>query len=204
MKHPFPIAIVVCSVAAMLASCANPINAYTAQQYYEYGVQAERGGDLALARRTYSRASGNAQMWNLGAKAEAYYLYEVARVAGYAGDYGESEKAFLEVLSLIQKSKGEADKLSAPALAEYSRLLHDTGQHQKAIPVYEKAITELEKVGIESSDPLGFAALLDDYAGSLAAAGFSERATSVSDRSSTLKAKQPNETPHFESRRYKA
>jgi tetratricopeptide (TPR) repeat protein len=203
MRYPVFIAIVVCSAAAIFASCANPINAYTAQQYYEFGVQAEHGGDLALARRNYSRAYGNAQMGNLGAKAEAYYLYELARVTGYAGDYSDSEKAFSDVLALIQKANGEADKLSAPALAEYSRLLHDTGQHQKAIPVYEKAIVELEKVGIESSDPLGFAALLDDYAGSLAAAGLSERATSVSARSSALKAKHPNETPHFEPRRYK-
>ncbi|HZP59763.1 MAG TPA: tetratricopeptide repeat protein [Opitutaceae bacterium] len=188
---------------SLLAGCANPINGYTAQQYYEYGVQAEKGGDLALAQRNYSRAYGNAQMGNLGPKAEAYYLYEVARVTGYAGMYAESEKEFLDVLTLIEKAKGEADKLRAPALAEYARLLHDTGQHAKAVPIYEKAVAELERVGILTLDPLGFAALLDDYAGSLAAAGFSQRAAEISSRSASIKEAHKGDSPKFEPRRYK-
>jgi tetratricopeptide (TPR) repeat protein len=194
----------VAALASFLASCANPINAYTAQQYYDYGVQAERGGDLALAQRNFSKAYGNAQMGNLGPRAEAYYLYEFARVTGYAGSYAESEKAFLEVLALIDKAKGEADKLRAPTLSEYARLLHDTGQHAKAVPIYEKAVSELERVGILSSDPLGFAALLDDYAGSLSAAGFAQQSTEVASRSASIKEAHKGASTSFEARRYKA
>jgi tetratricopeptide (TPR) repeat protein len=204
MKSTILVSLGVCVSAALLGSCANPINARTAQNYYEFGVQAERAGDLALARRNFSRAYGNAQMGNLGPAAEASYLYEYARVTGYSGSYDESEKAFLDVLALIDKAKGEADKLRPPALAEYSRLLHDTDQHQKAVPVYEKATAELEKVGIESSDPLGYAAFLDEYAQSLTAAGFTERASAISARSSSLKSEHKNATPHFQARRYKA
>jgi tetratricopeptide (TPR) repeat protein len=196
--------LLVCTVAALLGGCSNPINAYTAQRYYEAGMQAESAGDLALARRNYSRAYGNAQMGNLGPKAEAYPLYEYARVTGYAGSYAESEKAFLDALALIDRAKGEADQLRPPALAEYSRLLHDTGQHQKAVPVYERAVAELEKIGIGSSDPLGYAALLDDYAESLTAAGLTERAAVISARSSALKAGHKNESPRFQIRRYKS
>jgi len=189
---------------SLLASCANPINAYTAQQYYEYGVQAERGGDLVLARRNFSRAYGNAQMGNLGPKAEAYYLYEFARVTGYAGAYADSEKAFLDVLALIEKAKGEADKLRPPTLSEYARLLHDTGQHAKAVPIYETAVSDLERVGILTADPLGFASLLDDYAGSLATAGFSQRSAEVASRSASIKEAHKGASPQFEARRYKA
>lgn len=196
--------LIVCVSAVLFSSCANPINARTAQNYYQYGVQAERAGDLAQARMNFSRAYGNAQMGNLGPAAEASYLYEFARVTGYTGNYEESDKAFLDVLALIDKAKGEADKLRPPALAEYSRLLHDTGQHQKAVPVYEKAMAALEKVGIESSDPLGYAALLDEYAESLTAAGFQARASAILERSSSLKAEHKNATPHFQARRYKA
>jgi len=204
MRANIVILVLVCAATALLCGCANPINARTAQNYYQYGVQAEQGGDLVLARRNFSRAYGNAQMGNLGPKAEAYYLYEYARVTGYAGAYEDSEKAFSDVLALIDKAKGDADKLRAPTLAEFSRLLHDTAQHQKAVPIYEKATVELEKVGIESSDPIGYSAVLDDYSESLRAAGFSERAAAVSARASALKANHPNETPHFQSRRYKA
>lgn len=192
------------ALASFLASCSNPINAYTAQQYYDYGVQAERGGNLALAGRNYSRAYGNAQMGNLGPKAEAYYLYEFARVTGHAGSYAESEKAFLEVLALIDKAKGEADQLRAPTYSEYARLLHDIGEHAKAVPVYEKAVPELERVGILSSDPLGFASLLDDYASSLAAAGFSQRSADIARRSASIKDAHKGRSPKFELRRYKA
>lgn len=192
------------ALASFLASCANPINAYTAQQYYDYGVQAERGGDLTLAQRNFSRAYGNAQMGNLGPKAEAYYLYEFARVTGYAGSYAESEKAFLDVLALIGKAKGEADKLRAPTLSEYARLLHDTGQHAKAVPIYAKVVPELERVGILSSDPLGFASLLDDYAGSLAGAGFTQQSAEIASRSASIKEAHKGASPSFEARRYKA
>lgn len=190
--------------AAMLHSgCANPINAHTARTYYDAGVRAERGGDLALARTNYSRAYGNAQLGSLGPAAEASYLYEYARVCGHAGDYAESEKSFSEVLTLLDKAKGEGDKLRAPTLAEYSRLLHDTGQHAKAIPIYERAVVELEKHGIEASDPLGFAGLLDDYALSLKAAGLADRAAATAARATALREKHKGRPIGFQGKRYK-
>jgi tetratricopeptide (TPR) repeat protein len=204
MKPSIVVLVVACPAAVLISSCANPINARTAQHYSEFGVQAEQAGDLAVARRNFSRAYGNAQMGNLGPAAEASYLYEYARVTGYAGSYEESEKAFLNVLALIEKAKGDADKLRPPALAEYSRLLHDIGQHQKAVPIYERAVVELERVGIESSDLLGYAALLDDYAESLTESGHSDRASAVTARSVSLKAKHNNDAPHCQARRYKA
>jgi tetratricopeptide (TPR) repeat protein len=184
-----------CVAAALLSGCANSINAHTAQRYYESGVQAERANNLALARRNFSRAYGNAQIGNLGPAAEASYLYEYARVSGYAGEYEESAKAFIDVLALIDKAKGEADKLRPPALSEYARLLHNSGQHQKAVPIFEQATAALEKVGIESSDPLGYAALLDEYAESLNAAGFPDRASAISRRSASLKTMHKDESP---------
>ena len=204
MKPNIAVLLLACAATVLFSNCANPINARTAQHYYEFGMQAEDAGDLVLARRNFSRAYGNAQMGNLGPAAEASYLYEYARVTGYAGSYEESEKAFLDVLALIEKAKGEADRLRAPTLAEYSRLLHDIGQHQKAVPIYERAVVELEKVGIESSDPLGYAVLLDDYAESLTASGLPERASAITARSATLKAEHRNAAPHFQARRYKA
>jgi len=198
-----PLIALILACLSLLASCANPINAHTAQRYYEYGVQAERGGDLVLAQRNFSRAYGNAQIGSLGPKAEAYYLYEFARVTGYAGAYANSEKAFLDVLALIEKSKGEANKLRPPTLSEYARLLHDTGQHAKAVAIYERAVSELERVGILTADPLGFASLLDDYAGSLAAAGFPQLSAAVASRSASIKEAHKG-GPKFEARRYKA
>ena len=143
-------------------------------------------------------------MGNLGPAAEASYLYEYARVRGYAGSYAESEKAFLDVLALIDKAHGGGDRLRAPALAEYSRLLHDTGQHQKAIPVFERAAIALDKTGIDSSDPIGYAEFLDDYADSLKLAGNMDRASAIAARTATLRLGHENERSHFQPRRYKS
>ena len=194
--------VIACAAALLLGGCANPINARTAQNYYVAGSHAEDAGDLALARRNFSRAYGNAQLGNLGPAAEASYLYEYARVTGYAGNHVEAESSFQEVLTLIAKAKGEADRLLPPTLAEYSRLLHDTGQHQKAIPIYERAVAALDRANVEASDPVGYAGLLDEFAESLKAAEQPARAEEIAARSAALKAAHPGATPHFQPRRY--
>lgn len=192
------------ALLSLLASCANPINDHTGARYYEAGMQAEHAGDLKAARMYYGRAQINAQIGKLGSAKEAYACYEWARVTGYLGMYADAEKGFVDALTLIEKAKGEADKLRPPALSEYARLLHDTGQHAKAVPIYEKADSELQKLDILKIDALGYAAFLDDYAGSLNEAGLGDRAAAILARSAAIRLEHKGETPHFEARRYKA
>jgi tetratricopeptide (TPR) repeat protein len=199
-----PLMAICAAASALVCSCANPINAKTADNYYESGVQAELAGNLPLAQRNFSRAHLNAQLGHLGPAAEASYLYEYARVTGRSGNIQESEKAFTDTLALIDKANPKADKLRAPALSEYSRLLHDTGQHRKAAPVFERAVVELDKTGVESSDPIGYAGYLDDYAKSLRAAGQASKASSASSRAAALRARHPGKKAHFQRGRYPA
>jgi tetratricopeptide (TPR) repeat protein len=195
---------VVIIVALFLAGCiSNPINAKTAQNYYEWGVEAERGGDLELARRDYSRSYTNTVIGNLGPNAEAHALYEWSRVTGYLGMYADAEKGFNDVLALIDKSQGKADNLRPPALLELARLFHDTNQHAKATPVYEKAIAELDKLGIEKIDPIGFSVVLDDYSESLKAVGKSMLSEEVASRSRSIKEANKGREAKFMGRRYK-
>lgn len=185
-------------------SCANPINARTAARYDEAGLKAENSGDLETSRKNHSRARWNAQAGHLGPAAEARSLYEFARVTGYAGNHAESETAFLKVLALIDQARGKADDLRAPALAEYSRLLHDTGKHRQALPVFAGAVEELEKVEIEQSDPIGFANYLDDYRDSLSKAGNARLAAEITKRADSIRTRHPGESAKFTARRYKA
>lgn len=202
MKKPSIICVPLACLS-LLASCANPINDYTRARYYEAGMQAEQAGDLKAARMYYGRAQINAQIGNLGQAKEAYACYEWSRVTGYLGMYADSEKGFSDALALIEKAKGEADQLRAPALAEYARLLHDTGQHAKAVPIYDQASVELEKIGILKIDALGYAALLEDYADSLKAAGFATKSAEVAARSFAIRQAHKGESPRFEARRYR-
>ena len=42
-----------------------------------------------------------------------------------------------------------------PALCEFARLFHDTGQHEKALPLFEQAVSRLDQVGAPGKDPVG-------------------------------------------------
>jgi tetratricopeptide (TPR) repeat protein len=188
---------------SILTGCANPINAYTADKYYNYGIQAAHAGDYALARTNFYRAYVNTQMGNLGPAAEASCAYEVARMTGYVGRYADAERDFNETLILIEKAKGKADELRAPTLCELARLLSDTGQYQKAIPVYEKAVAELEKTPTAKNDPIAFADFLDDYASSLRAAGETARGDEIAHRAAVIREENKGLTAKYVVKRYK-
>ena len=194
----------VVSLSTLTGCVSNPINAYTGSRYYDYGFQAADAGDYALARTNFYRALVNAQMGNLGPAAEASCAYELARMSGYVGMYPDAEKDFNDTLVLIDKAKGKADKLRAPTLCELARLLYDTGQYRKAIPVYEKALGELEKTSVAKDDPIGFADFLDDYGSCLRAAGESARGDEIAHRAAVVREENKGLTAKFIPKRYKA
>ena len=197
------IVILLLIVSCFLLGCVkNPINAKTGENYYEWGMEAERNGDYALARQNYSRALANAQMGNLGPTPQAYALYEWSRVTGYLEMYDEAEKGFKDTLVLIDKAGGKAEDLRPPALLELARLLHDTNQHQKAIPVYETALTVIDKLNIENTDPIGFAIVLDDFSESLRAVGNVSYAEKIASKSLALKDANKGVKPGFVGKRY--
>ena len=191
-------------VTIFLAGCiSNPINARTGANYYELGMEAERSGDFTLARQNYSRAYSNAQMGNLGPTPEAYAMYEWSRVTGYLGMYAEAEKGFNDVIELIDKSDGKAANLRPPALTELARLLHDTNQHKKAVPIYKRAIAELDARDILKADPIGFTIVLDDYSQSLRAIGNVSLADEEAAKSLSIKEANKGIQAKFIGKRYK-
>ena len=173
-------------IAILLAGCLNPAHAHNARRYHETGMAAEKAGDLKLARKYYARAFANADIGFLSLAPKAYAHYDYSRVIGYLGEHREAELGFSNVLRWIDKAAPKADDLRAPALSEYARLLHDTGQHDKALPLFERAVVELDRRETEAKDPIGLAEFLDDYAASL-------QATRRSAEAVTLRARQLRE-----------
>ena len=203
MKQKFYLLVALFMIVPLLTSgCA--LHSYVGGKYYYYGHQAAEAGNWELARQNFSRANTNAQLGFLGPATEAYCTYEWSRVTGYLGKYADAEKGFDYTLKLIDKARGKADKLLAPTLCELARLLHDTDQHQKAIPVYEKALSVLEKTTVAKDDPIAFAEFLDDYTGSLRAAGYDSRADEVSNRAAMIREENKGLTARFIATRYKA
>lgn len=188
------------AITAFLCGCANPINARNGERYYDAGMASEDAGDLQHARKCYSRAHWNAVAGMLGPTAEAYTLYEWSRMTGYLGQHTNAETGFSNVLRLIEKAKPKANALLAPVLCEYARLLHDTGQHEKAVPCFERALPELERREVATKDPIGLADFLDDYAASLRAAGRDAR--TVAERARSLREPNKGAVAKHKVRRY--
>src|SRR5688572_17204871 len=165
-------------------------------------LEAERAGDDAAAREGFWQAYAGAQAGKRPPAEIAYRLYGYARFTGYAGKYEEAAKRYEDVLALIDQAAPTAEALRAPALSEYAYMLHGTGQHAKAVPVFERANIELARREIVTTDPLGYSAFLDDFAGSLRAAGKIDRAAEIGDGSNALNEANRNKKPKFVRRHY--
>lgn len=185
------------SVPLLFTGCMNPINAYTADKYYTLAVDAEKRGDLETACMLFSRSYGNTSMGLLGPNAQAHALYEYARVCGYTGRTAESEQGYREVLKLIAESKGAAETLRSPALVEFSRMLHDTGQHTKAVPVFADAIAAVTERRAQAADPVGYALILEDYSESLRESGQDGKADSTWKTAKQILKEHQAEMPQF-------
>ena len=169
---------------------------------YVEGIRAEDAHDLNRARQHYYNAYTDVQKRNFGPAAQARPLYEWSRVTGHLGNYDEAEQGFTKTLGLIEQAHGDAYKLLPPTLCELARLLHDTDQHAKAVPIYERAVVELDKVNMLKVDPLGFAAFLDEYSESLRQAGFALRADEIAARSASIKEQNKGGSAKFVRKRY--
>ncbi len=187
-------------VAVLMTGCLNPASARNARRYRETGMAAEKAGDLRLAKKYYARAFANADIGFLSVAPKAYAHYDYSRVTGYLGNHREAALGFSNVLSWIELAAPKADDLRAPALSEYARLLHDTGQHRKALPFFESAVLEFDRRNKTATDPIGLAEFLDDYATSLQASGRSGEA--IAERARSLREANKGAVAKFKTRRY--
>jgi TPR repeat protein len=165
--------------------------------------KAEARNDFSQARDHYQRAYEIAHSRGLGPGHEAFPVYERARETGYLGRFEEAEQGFVQTLKLIEQADGFSDRLRTPTICEMARLFHDTGQDAKAVPIYGQALVALEKTGAEKTDPIAFAAFLDDYAASLKATGYQAQAQEIAARSDAIKLQNKGKATKFIARRYR-
>lgn len=178
-------------------SCSNPINAYTGMKYFEAARNAESAGDLERARMLYSRAAGNADIGHLDLNTRAHAWYEYARVSASLGEVSAASESYRKVVELIATAKGAADSLRAPALAEYARLLDDSGDNARAVLIYAQALPALEVANVATSDPIAFAVFLERYARCLEQTGNAADAASIQARAVLLRTRHPGEKAKF-------
>lgn len=123
--------------------------------------------------------------------------YNWARAAGRLGEYEAAEQAFLYSLQLEKiRSVPEKDKLVASRYYELAWLYHAWGKQKESIQCYRDALAATDKRGIRL-DPIGFAAVLDEFASYLSEAGQHSEADDYKKQSDELRKANPGSEAKF-------
>jgi hypothetical protein len=193
----------VIAVLAIGAGCISLDPVYTTN-HLAAAAAAEKRGDFALAQRHYdtNRMALRAAVGVLGPDFEALALFAWGRASIQIGNTGDVEWAFPRIFSLIDRSGSNTADLRTPALAEFARYLHDTDQHERAVPVFADALEALDTREMVTEDPIAVAEFLDDYATSLLKSGRPEEAVTASQRSAFLKESHPGLSAKYRPKRY--
>ena len=189
--------VVAVSLAFVLASCANPVNQRTYQNYVVAGDQAASRGDLQLAKQNYSRALANVRMGNLGPKAEALALFRYARILGNLCEHDEAEKTFIEANRLDEQMNDSGTEATYSSVMEIGQFNYDIGRYERAVPYFDKALAIAEKYGLANKYPASFADAYTDYADALKKTGNSGKANVVMAKATSLKAKVTKKEPEY-------
>jgi tetratricopeptide (TPR) repeat protein len=184
-----------------LTGCPNTINQKTATKYFQAGLEAEKVGNLELARENYKRSNINFKLAKNLKQQEASSLYEYSRVSGLLGYSSEAKEGFLETLDILSESSN-GERLKVPTLCELSRLLYSQGEYKEALKYFPEAVEALQNIGIEQSDPIGFCLFLESYQKTLEKSGNETEAKSIESKIKSIREKNPNATPKFVPQEY--
>ena len=157
-------------ITALLAGCAAPINRHTAGNYYQAGETAMAQGDLPHARQMFSRALINARLGDMGPESEGQVLGKLGRVLGNMCQYDDAEKAFSDSIRAYASAYGEQSPRTLPSRIEIAQFSYDIGRYEKAVAYFDQAFPLGISI-LEENDPVGFAAIMTDYADALTKIG---------------------------------
>jgi tetratricopeptide (TPR) repeat protein len=169
--------------AFLLASCANPINLHTANEYFQGGVSSAAQDKWFNARMSFGRAWTNADLGHAEDRVTAVYAYEYGRASGAICDWPESERGLLKALELDRKTNGPIYM----SLGELARMYHSKGSLEDSEKYFSLAKDALDKVQADTRDSIGYANILNEYAEVLTKLGKIEDAKVLSKREEEIR-----------------
>lgn len=138
--------------------------------------RAERKGDLPhRAMATYGMARASAQLCKLD----------------------EAEALFRESIALREGIPDNSNAYLTQNWIEFGRFLVANNRPADAVPFFAKAVPRLESLGIESSDPIGYAQFLDTYVAALKASGADASAEELTLKATAIREKNPGKYAKF-------
>jgi len=167
----------------LLASCANPVNLYTARQYFQGGYENAAQGKWFNARMAFGRAWTNADIGNADDKVKAVYAYEYGRASGVICDWKESERGLLNALEQDSKYNGPVHM----SQIELARMYHASGALGESEKYFALGKDSLDKVQADTRDSIGYANILKEYVEVLLKLGKVEEAKTLIKREEEIR-----------------
>jgi tetratricopeptide (TPR) repeat protein len=165
------------------------------------GNRALDRGKLDVALKKYQKALQRAKA-DGDRQYEAIAMYGLARANARLCMLEEAEKWFRESIATRESLPDEPIAYLTQNWIEYGRFLQAHDRHNDAAKFFALAMPRLEALGIEASDPIGYAEFLDDFGASLAAAGRSGEARPLYEKSEALRQQHPGRTAGFSPKPY--
>jgi tetratricopeptide (TPR) repeat protein len=185
-----------------LSGCVSDINRKEANIHFEAARRFEFQRDFISAREQYGKALIDARLAGADQATISMLTYNYGRTSGYTCHLDEAEQMLLQALEIEKSVSGPESGIYSMRLFELARLYYDKGQFEKSAEYYSQGIPVVEKLGIETSDPIGFANALSEYGSALAKIGRTAAATEALQKARKLEDANPGRKPGIVPERY--
>lgn len=176
-----------------LAACVTVI---PPSQGIQSGNIAFKRGDYAQAKESFSSALQLATQQNWKPHI-ATAKYGLGRSLSQLCQFDEAEKYLMEAASLESEISGGKGINLSQDYFELARFYYEYDKFDKAVPYFQKAIPLAEELRIASSDPIGYANVLEDYAIALSKAGDANQAKVIEKKIAALRQSNPGKSAGF-------
>ena len=160
------------------------------------GNIAFKRGDYAQAKESFSSALQLATQQNWKPHI-ATAKYGLGRSLSQLCQFDEAEKYLMEAASLESEISGGKGIYLSQDYFELARLYYEYGKFDKAVPYFQKAIPLAEELRVASSDPIGYANALEDYAIALSKVGDANQAKAIEQKITAFRQSNPGKSAGF-------
>jgi tetratricopeptide (TPR) repeat protein len=124
---------------------------------------------------------------------QAIAMYGLARANAHLCRVSLAERWFLDSIALREMIQDDPQiAFLTQNLIEFARFLVANGRLEDAVPYFSRSVPMLENLGIEQSDPIGYAEFLDDYVSTLRILGRAEDTEPHAQRASNIRQRFPD------------
>lgn len=177
--------------ALMFAQCAAAVDPIAK------GNRSLNAGQYDEALKAYSKALSRAKDERF-VQDRAIAMYGLARTNARLCRVDAAEKWFRDSIALRETLPDVTDSAwLTQNYLEFARFLLSRGRTEEAEEYMARAIPMLDDLGLEYSDPIGYAEVLDDYAAALDAVGKYPESQAQTDRAANLRRENPDRRADF-------